>query len=111
MLSSIYSLSFSDDFGFYENIGANNWPSFRSIWITPFNIGSIGGNATPFLVDLDNDGDYDLFAGGTGGLRYYENVGNATIASYGPEVQSPFSIISPPRVYSYKIQSSGLIFS
>jgi len=88
----------SGDFGIYENIGANNWPSFGPFVIKPFNIGSIGGNATPFLVDLDNDGDFDLFAGGTGGLRYYENLGDATIAAYGPEVQSPFSIISPPGI-------------
>ncbi len=85
----------SGDYGLFENIGAPNWPSFGTFFIKPGNIGPIGGNATPFLVDLDNDGDFDVFSGGDGGLRYFENIGNETVYAYGPEIQSPFSIISP----------------
>ncbi len=88
----------SGDFGFFENIGAADFPVFGIFTIAPFNIGSIGGNATPFLVDLDNDGDFDLFAGGDGGLRYYENLGNVSIPAYGPEIQNPYSIISPTGI-------------
>ena len=98
------------DFGFYENIGAADFPSFGPLNISPFNIGSVGGNATPFLVDLDNDGDLDLLAGSNSGLRYYENLGNTTIPSYGPEIQNPYSIISPSGIskpYMVDIDNDG----
>jgi large repetitive protein len=88
----------SGDFGFFEHIGFPNFPSFGSFTTNPFNISAIGGNATPFPVDLDNDGDFDMFSGGTGGLRYFENIGTNKVASFGPEVQSPFSIISPSGI-------------
>ena len=86
----------SGDFGFFENIGADDFPSFGPLVIGPFNVNAIGGNATPFLIDLDNDGDLDLFSGGDGGFHYYENVGNASVASYTLEIQNPFSIASTP---------------
>ena len=89
----------SGDFGFYENIGASNVPSFGDLWVGPFNISSIGGNATPFMVDMDNDGDFDLLAGGSNsGIWYYENVGNANIASFTFPVANPFSITGPTGI-------------
>ena len=88
----------SGDFGFFENIGSFGVNSYGP-FITPFfNISAIGGNATPFFVDLDNDGDLDLMSGGDGGLRYYENVGTPQFASFGNEIQSPFLIVSPAGI-------------
>jgi hypothetical protein len=54
------------------------------------------GNESPFglphifsersfveLVDIDNDGDYDLFtSGNTGGFQFYENVGTPSVYDY-----------------------------
>ena len=89
----------SGDFGFYENIGAVNLPDFGTLWVGPFNISSIGGDATPFLVDLDNDGDLDLFAGGSNsGVWYYENVGTENVASFTFPIANPFSIIGPSGI-------------
>lgn len=88
----------SGDYGYYENIGASNWPSFGSFSLGAFNIGSIGGNATPFFVDLDDDSDFDIMSGGDGGLRYNRNEGNASLAAYFGEIQNPFSILSPTGI-------------
>lgn len=89
----------SGDFGFYENIGAVNVPDFGVLWVGPFNISPIGGNATPFMVDMDNDGDFDLLAGGSNsGIWYYENVGNENIASFDFPTANPFSIIAPSGI-------------
>jgi len=42
-----------------------------------------GSNTTPALVDIDADGDYDLFVGETSGtINYYENTGTATSPTF-----------------------------
>ncbi len=39
--------------------------------------------SSPYLIDIDVDGDYDLFSGNQmGTFHYYENVGTATEPSY-----------------------------
>ncbi len=82
-------------FGFYPNNGSVVAPSYGVYQANPFGISSLSGNSTPFLVDLDGDDDFDILAGSDSGLRYFENTGNATNASYGPAVVNPFLIISP----------------
>ena len=89
----------SGDFGFYENIGSSNFISFSDLSVGPFNISAIGGNSTPFMVDLDNDGDFDLLAGGSNsGIWYYENVGNANVASFTFPIANPYSITGPSGI-------------
>ena len=42
-----------------------------------------GSNSTPVLVDIDDDGDLDLFAGeSSGDLNFYENVGSPSDPSF-----------------------------
>jgi hypothetical protein len=58
----------------YENTGSNSSPIWtnKNAWDTP----DTGGNASPALADLDNDGDYDLLTGTSTSLTVgYENTG------------------------------------
>ncbi len=86
------------NFGFYENIGDPGLPNFGVLQINFFGLTSLADNTTPFPVDLDNDGDYDMFAGSSSGVRYFENTGNTNVASYDLQPVNPFGIISPTGI-------------
>ncbi len=53
---------------FEEQVGANN----------PFNGVDFGTKASPFFVDIDNDGDYDIFIGSTNAIHFYKNEGTSS---------------------------------
>jgi hypothetical protein len=72
------------DFGYinyYENTGTNSAPTFteQTGGSNPFDGVSVGnnslGNAKPTFVDIDNDGDFDVFSGERfGAIFYYKNA-------------------------------------
>lgn len=53
--------------------------SFSGPSYNPFNLTGAGSNNGPAFVDINNDGDYDCFAGlGNGITAYYRNIGTST---------------------------------
>ena len=69
---------------YYENTGSVSSASFteRTSSDNPLNI-DVGTNAAPTFIDIDNDGDFDCFIGeGNGTIKYYENTGNISSASF-----------------------------
>jgi len=57
--------------------------SFSGPTINPYNITGAGGNSAPTFVDINNDGDYDYFAGLSNGfLAYYQNLGTNTSPNF-----------------------------
>jgi hypothetical protein len=65
----------------YENRGTNTHPHFNESGETftianPLSAVDVGSNSTPTFVDIDNDGDFDVFSGEEyGEFRFYENTG------------------------------------
>jgi hypothetical protein len=62
----------------------------------------VGRQPSPAIVDLDNDGDYDLVVGDRyGALRYFQNVGTKENAVYDEltESENPFSNLSIGAYY------------
>ncbi len=79
---------------YFENIGTAVGPVFGAPMDNPFglNIDTLqwAGVVTEF-VDIDGDGDMDMFASGPMyGLAYYENTGTAAMAAFANPVENPF---------------------
>ncbi len=78
-----------------ENIGTKQAPSFASPVMNPFGIVAPYGLALPAFVDLDDDGDLDLMAGGYNGVfNYFENTGSESSPAFGTSVSNPFGLDS-----------------
>jgi len=63
---------------FYQNIGSATNPIFELELKNPASF-DVGSNGVPNFVDIDQDGDRDLFVGERDGrIKYYHNFGTAT---------------------------------
>ena len=74
--------AYNGNISFYENTGTAVSPSWTLV-TTNYNSINIGGYNTPTFVDIDNDGDYDMFIGeGSGNINFYQNTGTAALPSW-----------------------------
>ena len=80
----IMSLSYDGEFMYYENTGTATHPDFADPEPSPFELNPVGSLFFPTLVDLDNDGDFDIMAGAIfeGALVYFENTGTPTAPAF-----------------------------
>ena len=68
-------------FYYFENIGTGSSPQFAEPVINPFGLQFHCCNHYSRMVDVDCDGDLDIFtdhADGPGSLYFYENIGTST---------------------------------
>jgi len=98
MFSGVY---YEYYFYYYENIGTKSSPDFlAAVTSSPFSITQYMNNVTPYFVDIDNDGDYDMLTGDDFGDIYtYINGGTADLAD--------FSYWENPYINPYNLESAG----
>ncbi|MCP4979365.1 MAG: hypothetical protein GY935_02595, partial [Gammaproteobacteria bacterium] len=79
---------------FQENIGTASSPNFSAIQNDPFGLTETLSNYTKLsIVDLDNDGDYDILATGNSGIAYFfENIGTQVSPSFAASISNPFGL-------------------
>ncbi|MBI1225541.1 MAG: T9SS type A sorting domain-containing protein [Bacteroidetes bacterium] len=79
----------------FENIGTAQTPAFTAdnYVVNPFGIVA-AYLSQPSFVDIDNDGDLDLFSGVLygGGFQFQENTGTATAPQFQPPIHNPFGL-------------------
>lgn len=68
--------SSTGDIYYFENTGTRTSPSFAAAQTNPFDLSNVGeSQSTPFLVDLDKDGDLDIIVGVIkGNVKYFKNI-------------------------------------
>jgi hypothetical protein len=70
---------YAGSINYYKNTGSNSSPTFteQTGGNNPFNGVDVGNLSTPTFVDIDNDGDFDVFIGEhAGNINYYKNTGS-----------------------------------
>jgi hypothetical protein len=77
--------SFNGRLTYYQNIGSTLNHSFNAD--PNYFIGiDVGDNSSPFLIDFDDDGDFDLFCGTrAGSIEYFQNDANNILPVWNPQ--------------------------
>ncbi|MCJ8310222.1 MAG: tandem-95 repeat protein, partial [Hyphomicrobiales bacterium] len=84
-----------------ENVGSSETPSYAAFVTNPFGLDQYSDDVTPAVVDIDNDGDFDVFLGSAGGeIRYRRNDGSDTSPSFTAVGLNQFGLTSTPGGYS-----------
>ncbi len=88
----------SGDFAYFQNKGNSSAPFFAGHVVNPFGLTTLPARNNPALVDLDGDGDFDLFCGSSNGLFYIENTGDRNKPEFAAALSNPFDIIPPQGI-------------
>ncbi|MFH0867046.1 MAG: T9SS type A sorting domain-containing protein [Bacteroidota bacterium] len=89
----IIAVSYISDILYYENTGTATSPLFAAPQTNPFGLDSI--IYKPVTVDIDDDGDLDIFTCEYyGDLIYFENTGTSGTPLFSNPVINPFGINS-----------------
>lgn len=79
-------------------LGAGNvgyaQPSFDTVQVNPFMLQTVNGEAKPAYVDIDADGDLDLFVGDNdnGKFNFFLNSGTSTAPAFDSAQVNPFGL-------------------
>ncbi|NJO16694.1 MAG: VCBS repeat-containing protein [Thioploca sp.] len=92
---------------YYENVGDANQPQFEKRTNHPFSGIEVGNETNPTFVDLDHDGDWDVFISNQGDTNYYENIGNANQPQFEKRFDHPFSSINSTNFNFVDIDNDG----
>ncbi len=79
---------------FFKNVGTVHNPIFATANTNPFGLSDVGFNASPAFVDIDGDGDQDVFVGeSNGNTLFFRNTGTANNPLFSAHNTNPFGLI------------------
>lgn len=78
---------------FFPNTGSAVSPAFAAPVTNPFGLSNVGSEASPDLVDIDADGDFDAFIGEQdGNTVFFENTGMGSVPTFAVPASNPFGL-------------------
>ena len=97
VLSGAYGNQLVNNFYYYKNTGSNSNPEYSYITNNYFSTLDIFSNSSPELIDIDNDGDLDLFIANqydlsetpwVGKIHFFRNTGSESNPQFEEETTS-----------------------
>ena len=81
------------NFVYFQNTGTASAPAFANPVNNPFGLAALYNITIPNLVDIDGNGDLDLFTGNnSNSLTFFQNTGTATAPAFTTPVTNPFGL-------------------
>ncbi len=81
------------DYYYQKNTGTATAPTFSAAVMNPFGLAiNTNGYSTATFVDIDKDGDKDMFSGDGPDFLYFQNTGTATAPAFAAGIANPFSL-------------------
>lgn len=81
------------DTAFFRNTGTATNPIFAAAIINPFGLSNAGFYIDSSYVDIDNDGDHDVFMGHSdGNILFLRNTGTAAAPAFAAAITNPFGL-------------------
>lgn len=93
MLLGSNGYNYSGMLHYYENIGTAEAANFDTPVLNAFGLAITYQSVIPTIVDIDNDGDFDVVvAEYYGDLQYFENTGTEETPIFASPVANPFGL-------------------
>jgi hypothetical protein len=100
LLVGSYGYYYDGKLHYFENTGTTEAANFTTPTLNPFGLTTTYQNALPTIIDIDDDGDFDVLVGEYyGKIKFFENTGTPEVPSFAAPVDNPFGIIPAANTY------------